>query len=168
MNIVRVIETLMMTESKKVSESRTTLTEIVLPDHANPLGYLRGGKLVDWMDIAAEVAAQRHAGLPAVTVSLDRMTFTKPILVGDIVTITAQVTRAFETSMEIWVEVFKENHMSRKASQQEPVKTNEAFFVFVTIDKHGDPVKIPGIIPETEYEQQLYKSALQRKEAYKI
>ena len=70
-----------MVESKKVSESKTTLTEIVLPDHANPLGYLRGGKLVDWMDIAAEVAAQRHAGLPAVTVSLDRMTFSKPILV---------------------------------------------------------------------------------------
>ena len=121
-----------MIKAKKVRDSRTVMCEIVLPNHANTLGHLRGGKLLDWMDIAGEIAAQRHSGKEAVTASIAHMYFKKSIQVGDVVTIQASLTRAFNTSMEVLVEVWSENR-----SKAKKMKTNEAIFTFVAIDENG-------------------------------
>ena len=120
--------------------SSTIMTEIVLPTDANSLGYLRGGRLVDWMDVAAEIACQRHCGRAAVTVSMDKVSFSKPIKVGEIVTVQATLVKTRKTSMEIKVEVWTENIRDR--SKQ---KTNEATLTFVAVDAHGSPVKVPGL-----------------------
>ena len=148
----------------KISDSVTEVTHIVMPNDANPLQFLRGGRLVDWMDIASEITAQKLTHRIGVTVSIDSMTFKKPIRIGDIVTIRAQVTRTFNTSMEILTEVWAENLIWKNGSRvKSRSKTNEAYFTFVAVDENGKPVKIPAITPETGREKLLYKSALQRK-----
>ena len=135
---------------RKISESETTLTEIVFPNDVNPLEYLRGGKLIDWMDIACEIVVQKHSNHVGLTVSVKDISFDKPIHIGDVVTIKARLVKAFNTSMEIEVEVWAEN-VSRfgEDSHLQKIKTNEARFIFVAVDTEGKPVKIPGIIPET-------------------
>lgn len=134
------------------------MCEIVLPSDANTLGNLRGGKLVDWMDIAGEITAQRHAGTEAVTASIAQVHFQKSIKVGDIVTIKTQITRAFNTSMEIKIEVWSENKM-----RTEKIKTNEAIFTYVAINSKGKATPIPKITPVGEKEKLLYKQAGERK-----
>lgn len=146
-------------KARTVIESVTEMTEIVLPNDANTLGKLRGGKLIDWMDIAGEISAQRHAGTEAVTASITEVSFGKSINVGDIVTVKAQLTRAFNTSMEILVEVWIENKFLK-----DKVKTNEAIFTYVAIDESGQSVPVPSITPETKEEQERYREAGIRKE----
>ncbi len=144
---------------KKVSESFTTFTEIAMPNDTNPMGNLMGGNLLKWMDMACGVCGERHANRLVVTAAVDNVSFTRPIRIGDIVTVTAQVTRAFTTSMEIYVEVYKENFRTR-----EKVRCNEAFFTFVALDDDGRPVSSPEIVPETDDEKRRYVSALRRRE----
>jgi len=146
--------------TKSVSDSVTTLTEIVLPNDANPLGFLRGGRLMDWMDIASEVTAQKHAKRLALTVALSDVTFKRPIKVGDIVTIRSRITATFKTSMEIEVEVWAEN-----IPEERKFKTNEACFTFVAIDDDGKPVAIPQITPQTSREREAFEAAIARKKA---
>lgn len=117
--------------------SPTIMTEIVLPTDANSLGYLRGGRLVDWMDIASEIACQRYCGNIAVTVSIDKVSFSKSIKVGEIVTIHASVVKVRHTSMEILVEVWTENIVDGSKN-----KTNGANLTFVAVDKAGKPTKV--------------------------
>ena len=150
----------MMGQKKKICESATTFTQIVLPNDANPLGYLRGGKLMDWIDIASEITAQKHTGRIAVTVAIDVFSFKSPISVGDIVTVNVRITRTFRTSLEIRVDVWAENTNNKKR-----LKTNEAYLTFVAIDKNGMPVEIPGIIPEMDEEKKQFKLALRRRKA---
>ncbi|MBK9455661.1 MAG: acyl-CoA thioesterase [Bacteroidetes bacterium] len=145
--------------SKKVADSFTTFTEIVMPNDTNPMHNLMGGNLLKWMDIACGICGGKHANKIVVTAAVDNVSFSRPIKIGDIVTITAQVTRAFNTSMEIFVEVFKENFRS-----SEKVKCNEAFLTFVALDDDGRPVTIPELIPETEDENRRFISALRRRE----
>ena len=146
-------------DAKKVNDSVTEMTEIVMPNHANTLGKLRGGKLIDWMDIAGEIAAQRHAETEAVTASITQLNFEKSISVGDIVTVKAHLTRAFNTSMEILVEVWIENKNTRGK-----IKTNDAIFMFVAIDGEGKTVRVPQLEPVTKREVELFNEAGKRKE----
>ena len=143
---------------KKVEENIVTMTEIVLPNDTNPLGILLGGRLLYWMDIAAAICAQNHAERIAVTASIDRISFAFPIKIGDIVYITAQVTRVFNTSMEVYVEVQKKETFSKTRQ-----KTNEAYFTFVALDDAGRPVSVEPVFPENEKARLLYDSALERR-----
>lgn len=144
---------------KKISESFTTFTEIVMPNDTNPMHNLMGGNLLRWMDIASGICGEKHANKIVVTAAVDNVSFSRPIKIGDIVTITAQVTRSFNTSMEIYIEVFKENYRS-----SERVKCNEAFYTFVALDDDGRPVAVPEVVPETDLEEKRFVSALRRRE----
>lgn len=145
---------------KTPKESLATMTQLVLPNDTNYLGNLMGGVLLKWMDIAAGIAASRHSNAVCVTVSVDNVSFKKPIKLGEIVSIEAKVTRAFTTSMEIYIEVYKED--PTKVGKQ---KTNDAFYTFVALDGiNGSPKSVTKIVPETDQEQELYEGALRRRE----
>lgn len=146
-------------ESKRSSESLTIMTEVVLPNDTNVFGNLMGGRLMYWMDIAAAIAAQRHCNAPVVTASVDNISFENPIRLGNTVHIQARVTRAFKTSMEIHLKVWGEDHI-----QQYKYKSNEAYYTFVALDGNGRPKPAPQLIPETEEDQQLFESALRRRQ----
>ncbi|MEL6865803.1 MAG: acyl-CoA thioesterase [Bacteroidota bacterium] len=147
-------------EAKKVSESRTIMTEMIMPNDANPIGNLMGGNLLRWMDIVGGICAGKHSEAHVVTASVDHVSFQKPIHIGDVITIEACVTRAFNTSLEIYVEVFaadvkgKNNRMS-----------NHAYFTFVALDdEERKPCKVRPVLPLTREEQQLYDGAMKRRE----
>ena len=146
-------------KNKKVSESTTIMTEIVLPNDTNTLHNLRGGKILHWMDIASAIAAGKHAEAVVVTASVDNVSFKNPIKLGDVVTITAKVTRAFNTSIEIFIDVWAENLPTKTR-----YKCNEAYYTFVALDSNGRPTKSPDIAPETEEEKVKYDGALRRRE----
>jgi acyl-CoA hydrolase len=147
-------------KTKQVAESRTIMTEIIMPNDTNPLDNLMGGNLMRWMDICAAVCAGRHCERHVVTASVDYVSFKRPIPMGDVVTLTACVTRAFNTSLEIFVEVFAAN---MKGGDQR--KCNDAYFTFVALDEETKkPVHVPGVNPLTDSEEQRYESALQRRE----
>ncbi len=140
-------------------EDRTvTMTEIVLPNDTNPLGILLGGRLLYWMDIAAAICAQNHAGMVAVTVCIDSVSFDCPIRLGDVTYIIARLTRVFHTSMEIYVEVFKKETGAPKRQ-----KTNEAYFTFVALGGDGRPAVIEPVFPKNREEQMLFNAALERR-----
>lgn len=149
----------------KASDTLTEVTHIVMPNDANPLQFLRGGRLVDWMDIASEITTQKLTHRIGVTVAIDKVTFNKPIRIGDIVTIRAQATRTFKTSMEVLVEVWAENLIWKNGKRiSRRTKTNEAYFTFVAIDEQGKPAEIhTEIVPGTQREKELFISALERR-----
>lgn len=149
----------MNTLGKSPKETKIIMTEIVLPNDTNALGNLRGGKILHWMDIASAISAGKHSNAVVVTASVDNVSFENPIKLGDVVTITATVTRAFSTSMETHIEVWAENLPS-----QTRYKCNEAYYTFVALDSNGRPRKATPVIPETEEEKKAYDSALARRE----
>jgi acyl-CoA hydrolase len=149
----------MSNKMKTPKDSLVTMTEIVLPNDTNTLNNLMGGKLMHWLDIAAAIAAQRHSGRIVVTASVDNISFAEPIALGDVITIKAQVTRAFNTSMEVYLDVSAENIPA--GTKQ---KTNRAFFTFVAVDQLGNPIPVPEITPETPEEDELYAGALRRRQ----
>jgi len=142
---------------KKPADSYTICSEMLLPNDTNTLGNMFGGKLMMMMDMIGAIAAQKHAQRSVVTVSADQISFRHPIVLGDVVTLEAKVTRAFHTSMEVHIKVWAENHILGKHQL-----TNQAFFTYVAIDK-GKPSIVPEVIPETEEEKALYESALERR-----
>ena len=144
---------------KTPKESLTVLTDIVLPGETNPLGYLFGGELLARMDRACSIAARRHSHSIVVTVSVNHVVFKKPVPVGSVVTLEAKVTRAFKSSMEVFVDVWVEDRKS-----QERTKVNEGIYTFVAVDEHGKTVEVPEIKPETPLEIERYKGALRRKQ----
>lgn len=144
---------------KTASSSFTIMTELILPNDANMLGNLMGGKLMYWMDIAAATAAQKHCNAQVVTASVDNISFANPIKVGYTITIEAQVTRAFNTSMEIFLRVYGEDFQTNQR-----YLSNEAYFTFVALGATGKPLKVPELIPETERETELYDGALRRRQ----
>lgn len=146
-------------KSKKVSESFTVMSEIVLPNDTNTLQNLMGGKLMHWMDITAAIVAQKHCNKPCVTVSVDHVHFHNPIQLGNIVTIEGKVTRTFNSSLEIYLSVYAENPI-----QNEKYLSNEAFFNFVALDSLGKPSQAPDIIPETEEEKIMFEDAYRRRQ----
>lgn len=145
--------------TKTPAESTIIMTEIVLPNDTNALHNLRGGKILHWMDIASAIAAGKHSNSIVVTASVDNVSFENPIKLGDVVTITAKVTRAFNTSLETHIEVWAENLPS-----QTRYRCNEAYYTFVALDSNGRPRKVNPLTPETEVEQKQYEGALRRRE----
>ena len=139
--------------------SETIKTEVVCPNDTNPMGILQGGRLVQWMDIAAAVCAQTHAEKICVTVVINEVHFKHPAHVGDIVTIHAKITRAFNSSMEIFVQAF-----ARKVLTGRNNLISEAYFTFVAIDENKNSCTIPPVNPVSLLEKKQYKEALQRKE----
>ncbi len=135
------------------------MTEVVLPNDTNPLNILLGGRLLYWMDMAAAITAQKHAQTVALTVSIDDITFYASAAAGDVMNIEARITRAFRTSMEVYIEVWKRNVRSGCSE-----RTNDAFFTFVAVDDEQHPVGIPPLLPQTEMEQRVYDEALVRKQ----
>ncbi len=148
-----------MHNPKNPSESLTTMNEIVLPNDTNTLGNLMGGKMLHWMDICAAIAAQKHANQIVVTASVDSVSFKESIRLGDVVTLTAFVTRSFNTSMEVFIEVF-----ARSVPSGDVVKSNEAYYTFVALDSRNKPSKVPEVQPQTDVEVQKYEGALRRRQ----
>lgn len=146
-------------KSKTAKETCATTTKIVLPNDTNPLGNLFGGELMAWMDIIASISAHRHSKRVVVTASVNNVSFQKPIKHGSIVTLDAKVSRAFSSSMEVFVDVFVEDRVSGKMQ-----KSNEAIYTFVAVDQNGGPIEVPQLIPETEEEKERFDGALRRKQ----
>ncbi len=145
--------------SKPPNESKTVMTQVVLPNDTNTLGNLRGGKLLHWMDLSSAISAQKHSGRIVVTAAVDNVSFENPIKLGEVVTIHSKVTRAFKTSMEVRIRVWTEN-----IPEQKKIKTNEAYYTFVAIDQNNAPIEVPQVDPQTEEEQKMYEGASRRRE----
>jgi acyl-CoA hydrolase len=146
-------------KAKLVSESRTEMNELVLPNDTNLLGNLMGGRLMHWMDIVAAMAAMKHCNCPVVTASVDNISFHNPVKLGNIVKLEASVTRAFNSSMEVYLKVTGHDYQ-----QQYSYVSNEAYLTFVALDPNGKPRKIAETIPETEDEQVKFDGALRRRQ----
>lgn len=146
-------------KAKTPAESRTVTTKIVLPNQTNPHRNLFGGQLLAWMDEVAVIAAQRHSRRVVVTASVNHVSFGSPIRESDVVTLEAMVSRAFTSSMEIFIDVYVEDHLSGERKKQ-----NEAIYTFVAVDQNGGAIAVPPIIPETEEEKIRFEGALRRRQ----
>lgn len=146
-------------DKRKAAGSLIVMTELVLPNDTNTFGNLMGGRLMYWMDIAAALAAMKHCGAPVVTASVDNISFEAPIKLGNVVHIEAKVSRAFNSSMEVHMNVWGEN-----ALKQSKYKSNEAYYTFVALDPNGKPLRVPELIAETEDEKKLFDGALRRRQ----
>ncbi|MFN8273754.1 MAG: acyl-CoA thioesterase [Flavobacteriaceae bacterium] len=144
---------------KTPSQSLTVLTDLVLPSETNPLNNLFGGELLARMDRAASIAARRHSRRITVTASVNHVAFNRSIPLGSVVTVEAKVSRAFTSSMEIYIDVWTEDRESGIRT-----KANEAIYTFVAVDETGRPVEVPQIVPESELEKERYAAALRRKQ----
>ncbi|MDL1913597.1 MAG: acyl-CoA thioesterase [Bergeyella sp.] len=144
---------------KKAAESLTIMTNIVLPNETNHLGNLFGGELLAKMDRCASISASRHSGKRAVTASVNHVSFRYPIPQGGIVILEAKVSRAFSTSMEVYVDVWYDAVFSG-----EKIHTNEGIYTFVAVDENNKPVQVPVLKPETCLEKERYAAALRRRE----
>lgn len=149
----------MSRKKKSPRESFVSMTELVLPNDTNTLNNLMGGRLMHWMDIVSAISAQKHSNSTVVTASVDNISFRHPIRLGNVVTLKASVTRAFNTSMEVIIHVEAEDIPSGKK-----LDSNSAYFTFVALDQEGNRVEVPEIIPETPEEIALYEGALQRRQ----
>lgn len=145
--------------SKTPKESLTIMTNLVLPNETNPLNNLFGGELLAKMDRACSIAASRHSESQVVTVSVNHVSFDLPIPLGSVIVIEAKVSRAFSSSMEIYVDVWIDNPIKK-----ERIKANEAIYTFVAVDAENKPVPVAQIIPETEQEKQRFDGALRRRQ----
>lgn len=146
-------------EIKTPKESLTILTDLVLPGETNYLENLFGGELLARMDRACSIAARRHSRKIVVTASVNHVAFSKGIPMGSVVSVEAKVSRAFKSSMEIYVDVWTEDRKSGLKT-----KVNEGIYTFVAVDETGKPVPVPQIQPETELEKKRYEGALRRKQ----
>ena len=136
----------------KACDTLSISTKVVLPNDTNTLGNLFGGQLLAWMDVIASVSAHRHCKRVVVTASVNNVSFQKPINHASIVTLEAKVSRAFNSSMEIFVDVFVEDNLTG------------AIYTFVAVDQNGGPIQVPELIPETTEEIERFEGALRRKQ----
>lgn len=146
-------------QPKTAKETLTILTDIVLPSETNPIGNMFGGELLARMDRAASITARRHSRRIVVTASVNHVAFNKMIPLGSVVTVEAKVSRAFKSSMEVYMDVWIEDRESGVKS-----KANEAIYTFVAVDEMGTPVNVPELIPETDLEKERFNAALRRKQ----
>jgi acyl-CoA hydrolase len=145
---------------KPPADSAVTMTEIVLPSHTNALGTIFGGQIVSWMDIAAAIAAGRHARRVVVTASIDALHFVAPVELGHIVHLKAMVNYAGRTSMEIGVRVDSENPLTGERTH-----TATAYTTFVALDEKGKPAEVPPVLPQSSEEKRRFEEAQKRREA---
>lgn len=134
------------------------MLEVVLPNDANPLGNILGGKVMHLIDIAGAIAAHRHCHSYVVTASVDSLDFLYPVRVGQIIMLQAFVTRAFSTSMEVEVNVYLEDYITGERRQ-----TSSAFVTYVALDAAGKPSAVPRLIVRTGAEKRRYREALERR-----
>ena len=146
-------------KTKTPQDSFVIMSELVLPNDTNTLGNLMGGKLMHWMDIAAAISSQKHCNCPVVTASVDNVSFTSPIKLGNLLTIESKLTRSFHTSMEVYLRVWGED-----LSAQYRYISNEAYMTFVALDPNGKPRKVPELVPETDLEKKMFDDALRRRQ----
>ena len=139
--------------------SKTIMTDLVLPSETNPLNNLFGGELLARMDRAASISARRHSRHIVVTASVNHVAFNSSIPLGSVVTVEAKVSRAFKTSMEVFIDVWVEDRESGSKS-----KANEAIYTFVAVNESGRPIAVPELLPETKLEKQRFDAALRRKQ----
>ena len=144
---------------RPVRESHSEMAEVVLPNDANPLGSLLGGRLMHYIDIAGAMAAHRHARAYVVTASMDHIDFLAPVHVGDLLILKSSVNRAFRTSMEVGVKCFVENYIAGTTRH-----IASAFLTFVAVDRDGHRLPVPPVIAETEEEKRRYEDALRRRQ----
>ena len=145
--------------AKTPSESRTIMTDMVLPSETNPLNNLFGGELLARMDRAASIAARRHSRRITVTASVNHVAFNRAVPLGSVVTVEAAVSRAFKTSMEVFIDVWIEDRYTG-----ERAKANEAIYTFVAVDDTGKPTEVPVLKPESALEQERFDAALRLKQ----
>jgi len=148
-----------MLKPKHPHQSEVIMTEMVLPNDTNTLNNLMGGRLLHWMDICAAISAQKHSNRIVVTASVDNVSFSEPIRLGNIVTMKAKVTRSFNSSMEVFLEVWAEDIPAGIR-----VSTNRAFYTFVAVDQNGRPIEVPPLEAESDEEIELHISALRRRQ----
>jgi acyl-CoA hydrolase len=148
-----------MQNGKRVSESISEYSELALPNDANGLGNLLGGKVMHLVDLAGAMAAMRHARRPVVTASVDSLHFLHPVRIGQLLVLRSSVNRVFQTSMEVGVQVETENLMTG-----EKLHTCSAYLTFVALDSAGKPTCVEPVIPESEAEKRRYREAGERRE----
>ncbi|UKN00920.1 acyl-CoA thioesterase [Paracrocinitomix mangrovi] len=146
-------------KTKTPKETLAIQTKVVLPHETNSLGKLFGGALLAWMDEIAAVSAHRHSKRVVVTASINNVSFGEPIDLGAIVTLEAKVSRAFSSSMEVFIDVFVEDRLTGEMR-----KCNEAIYTFVAVDQNGGPISVPELVPETELEKERFDAALRRRQ----
>ena len=145
-------------EAKTPDQSLTILTDMVLPGETNTLNNLFGGELLARMDRAASISAGRHSRSIVVTASVNHVAFNQAVPLGSVVTVEAKVSRAFKTSMEIYIDVWIEDDSGKK------IKVNEGIYTFVAVNEIGKPKTVPELIPQTKLEKERFKAALRRKQ----
>jgi acyl-CoA hydrolase len=145
--------------ARKVADSRSEMTELVLPNDANTLGNLLGGRLMHYIDLVGAMAAYRHARSYVVTASMDHIDFIAPVHVGDLLILKSNLNRAFRTSMEVGVKVWVEHTINGTLRH-----VASAYLTFVAVDQQGRRVRVPPLAPETEEEQRRYIDAGRRRE----
>ncbi len=143
-----------------VAATRVETAQAVLPGYTNAMGTLFGGVVMQWIDVAAAIAAARHAGGPVVTASMDRLHFLRPVRVEEFVIVRAEVSFAAHTSMEVEVEVLSENPWTG-----ERAPATHAFLTFVALDEGGRPRRVPALVPETLAQKRRFKDAERRRAA---
>jgi acyl-CoA hydrolase len=143
---------------RRVADSITTMNELVLPTHANAMGNVFGGQILAWVDLCGAICAQRHSGLITITAGIDELSFERPIQVGHVVRLTARVTAAFRTSMELLVEVEGED---ARTGARWPCVT--AFVTYVAVDDNLVPTAVPPLAAESDEEQALVEAARRRR-----
>jgi acyl-CoA hydrolase len=157
-----VIDPQLGSAGRTVRETQSDYAEVCLPNDANTLGNMLGGHVMHLVDLCGAIAAIRHARCPVVTVAVDQMTFLHPVRVGELVRLKSQVNRVFRTSMEVGVKVWVENLQSASLRH-----TSSAYLTFVALDKAGNRVILPPLIPETDDEKRRYEEAAERR-AYRL
>lgn len=148
---------------KPMSESTVEMTEVVLPNDANAIGTAFGGKIAQWVDIAASVAAMRHSRTLVVTASMGQLDFISPVKVGQIILLKGGVIAVGNTSMEVQIDIFSEDPLSGNRKH-----TGTAMLTYVAIDKQGNKVRVPRLRPETEEDKRRMKTGLSRLEARRL
>jgi acyl-CoA hydrolase len=149
-------------EVRTVRQSQSEYMEVCLPNDANLLGNMLGGHVMHLVDLCGAIAGIRHARCMVVTASVDQMTFLHPVRIGELVRLKSQVNRVFRTSMEVGVKVWVENLESGEMRH-----TSSAYLTFVGLDKAGNKIILPQILPETEEEKRRYEEAADRR-AYRL
>src|SRR5476649_2154040 len=144
--------------AKRASESATEMVQVVLPNDANPLGYILGGSVMHLIDIAGAIASHRHTRSLLVTAAVDDLQFLHPIKVGDLIILNSKVTCAFKTSLEVQVDVFSEETLTGARQL-----TSRAFLTFVAIDRAGAKVRVRPLLVESEDERRVCEEANRRR-----
>ncbi len=147
---------------RPVADSISEMVELVLPNDANPLGSLLGGRLMHWIDLAGALAAHRHSRSYVVTASTDHLDFLIPVRVGDLVIFKSSVNRVYRTSMEVGIKVWVESYFTGERHH-----VSSAYLTFVAVDRHGRKLRVAPVTPETPEELRRFEDADRRRKLHR-